>query len=85
MITRIEAIYPATDGSAPERIEITWEDGTPPAVELCVLVDALGRVPRRYEIQPPRLEITAPSPERDREARKKLWDKLNKEQSGGTL
>mgnify|MGYP003389899089 CR=1 FL=1 len=47
---RIEANYAATDGSAPERIEITWEEMAPSGGELAVLVDALVRVTRRYEI-----------------------------------
>lgn len=29
MSTRISVTYPATDGSMPESVEVTWEDETP--------------------------------------------------------
>lgn len=50
---RIRATYAATDGSAPEDIEIEWDDAaTPPtAGDLRFLVEALANVPHRYEIR----------------------------------
>lgn len=51
MSTRISASYPATDGSAPESVEVTWEDEhrQPSVDELVALIGALANVPRRYE------------------------------------
>ncbi|HEX5995989.1 MAG TPA: hypothetical protein VFY84_12675 [Jiangellales bacterium] len=47
---RIEATYPATDGSAPESISIEWDGQGQFAVsDLAALVDALAKVCRRYE------------------------------------
>lgn len=55
MTTRISATFPASDGSAPENIEVTWdEEHRQPSVdELVALIQALAQVPRRYDV--PRL------------------------------
>lgn len=60
---RIEAQYAATDGSSPESIQIEWDDAAaaPSGVELCVLVEVLAKVARRYEI--PGADPTHPAKE----------------------
>jgi hypothetical protein len=60
MTVRINASYPATDGSAPESIEVIWEDEheQPPGAVIADLIGALADVPRRYEI---RAEVKEPS------------------------
>jgi hypothetical protein len=43
---RIQASYPATDGSCPESIEIEWNDEAPPSPrDLVELIGALAHVP----------------------------------------
>lgn len=40
---RIVATYPATDGRAPEQIELTWSDELPPPAAVVPVIDALAR------------------------------------------
>lgn len=43
---RLSATYPATDGSAPELIEIVWEIYAPGAEDIARLIAALASVTR---------------------------------------
>lgn len=46
---RVVATYPATDGSAPESIEVVWETAHPSAEGLARVIAALAAVTRRSD------------------------------------
>ena len=52
MSLRVVVTYPATDGSMPESVELTWDDGSDPgAVDLLAIVDRLLAAPaQRYSV-----------------------------------
>ena len=52
MSLRLAVTYPATDGSMPESVELTWDDGSDPgSADLLAIVDRLlGAPAQRYSV-----------------------------------